>query len=133
MSDTIITVQGEYELRHTPERGTVRLLVGFDGEDRQQTLALTVERQVSLTAELRELHDPQRGPVTQWASDRLRVWGDRPWNPEGRQLAPIFHAQVGIEVTFSDLTALSDWVGTASLLDGLTVQGVSWTLTPAGH
>ncbi len=131
MSDTVITVQGEYELRHPAERGTVRILVSYDGEARDETLALTTERHVSLAAELRELHDQQNGPVTQWSSDQLRVWGERPWSQDGRRLAIVYHAQVGLEVAFSDLAALSDWVGVVSLLEGVSVEGVTWSLTEA--
>ncbi|MEN2742144.1 SIMPL domain-containing protein [Microbacterium sp. X-17] len=131
MADTIITVQGEYELTHPAERGAVRLSVAYEGEDRGETLALATQRHASLASELRELHKPQAGPVTAWASDQLRVWGDRPWNQDGRRLAPVYHAEVGMDVTFSDLTALSDWVGVVSLLDGVTIQGVTWSLTEA--
>ncbi|MFF2773040.1 SIMPL domain-containing protein, partial [Streptomyces bacillaris] len=131
MADTIITVQGEYELKHPAERGAVRLSVAYEGEERSETLALTTQRHASLAAELRELHNPQSGPVISWASDQLRVWGDRPWNQDGRRLAPVFHAEVGMDATFSELTALSDWVGVVSLLDGVTIQGVVWSLTEA--
>jgi uncharacterized protein YggE len=131
MADTIITVQGEYELKHPAERGAVRLSVAYEGEQRDETLALTAQRHASLASELRELHNPQTGPVTSWASDQLRVWGDRPWNQDGRRLSPVYHAEVGMDVTFSELTALSDWVGVVSLLDGVTIQGVTWSLTEA--
>ena len=131
MAETIITVQGEYELTHPAERGTVRLAVGYDGPDREDVLALTTERQTSLGAELRELHNAQNGPVTWWASDNLRVWGERPWNQNGEQLPVVFHAEIGIEAKFSDLAALSDWVGAVSLLGGVTVGGVIWALTDA--
>ena len=131
MADTIITVQGEYELTHPAERGAVRIAVSYEGEQRDETLALTTQRHASLVSELRELHNPQSGPVTSWASDQLRIWGDRPWNQDGRRLDPVYHAEVGIEVTFSEPTALSDWVGVVSMLDGVMIQGVTWTLTEA--
>ena len=131
MADTIITVQGEFELTHPAERGAVRLSVAYEGEERTETLALATQRHASLASELRELLNPQAGPVTAWASDQLRFWGDRPWNQDGRRLAPIYHAEVGLDVTFSELTALSDWVGVVSLLDGVTIQGVTWSLTEA--
>jgi uncharacterized protein YggE len=131
MADTIITVQGEYELHQPAERGTVRLTVAYDGKSRDEVLARTTQRHVSLTSELRDIHNPQSGPVTWWASDQLRVWGERPWNQDGKQLPIVYHAQVGIEAKFSDLGALSDWVGVVSLLDGVTVSGVTWALTEA--
>jgi len=131
MADTIITVQGEYELRHPAERGALRLRVSYEGPARDEVLGLTTQRQISLTSELRDLHDPQNGPVVQWSSDQLRVWGDRPWSNEGQRLDVVHHAEVGIDALFSDLTALSDWVGVVSLLDGVLVDGVTWSLTEA--
>jgi uncharacterized protein YggE len=131
MADTIITVQGEYELHHPAERGAVRLRVSYEGATREEVLARTTQRQVSLTSELRELHSPQAGPVTQWSSDQLRVWGERPWGPDGRRLDVVHHAEVGIDALFSDLAALSDWVGVVSLLDGVAVEQVAWSLTEA--
>ena len=62
MADTIITVQGEYELKHPAERGAVRLSVAYEGEQRDETLALATQRHASLAAELRELNNPQTGP-----------------------------------------------------------------------
>lgn len=131
MADTIITVQGEYDLRHPAERGAVRLRVSYEGPSRDEVLALTTQRQHSLASELRDLHNTQSGPVTQWSSDQLRVWGDRPWSGDGRRLDVVHHAEVGIDALFSDLAALSDWVGVVSLLDGVTVDGVTWSLTEA--
>jgi len=131
MADTIITVQGEYELHQPAERGTVQLTIAYDGAERDEVLARTTQRHVSLTSELRDIHDPTSGPVTWWASDQLRVWGERPWNQNGEQLPIVYHAQVGLEAKFSDLAALSDWVGVVSLLDGVAVTGITWALTEA--
>jgi uncharacterized protein YggE len=131
MADTIITVQGEYELRHPAERGTVRLQVAYDGEDREEALALATQRHQQLARELRDLQEGASGPVAQWSSDSLRVWGERPWNQDGRRLPVVYHAQVGVEAVFGELGALSDWVGVVSLLDGVQVEGVTWGLTEA--
>jgi uncharacterized protein YggE len=133
MSETIITVQGEHEERRAAERGTVRLLVTYDGDSRHETLALATERHAEIAAGLREIHDAQNGPVLRWSSDQLRVWGDRPWSQNGEQLPIVHHAQVGIEAEFSDPAALSDWVGTVSLRDGVTVEGVTWRLSDETH
>jgi len=133
MSETIITVQGEHEERRAAERGTVRLLVTYDGDSRHETLALATERHAELAAGLREIHDAQHGPVLRWSSDQLRVWGDRPWSQNGEQLPIVHHAQVGIEAEFADPASLSDWVGTVSLRDGVTVEGVTWRLSDETH
>ena len=131
MTETIITVQGEYELRHAAERGSVQLTVGFNGPDRNDVLARTTERQVSLTSDLRDMHNAQTGPVTSWTSDNLRVSGDRPWSQTGEQLPIVYHAELGLAVTFSETAALSDWVGAVSLLSGVNVSGITWSLTDA--
>ena len=38
MSDVIITVRGEHELRIAPERATVHMTLAFDGADRAQVV-----------------------------------------------------------------------------------------------
>lgn len=131
MAETIITVQGEFELRRPADLGIVHIRVDFDGEDRQATLALAIERHGKLVAELRELHEPRTGPVAEWSSDQVRVWGERSWNQEGRQLPPVFHAQAEIEATFGDIAALSEWVGSVSLHDGVSLNGIEWRLADA--
>ncbi|MFF2051346.1 SIMPL domain-containing protein [Leifsonia sp. NPDC058194] len=129
MSETIITVQGEHRERRAAERGVARVLVTYDGESRHETLALTTERHAELAAGLREIHGASAGPLLSWSSDQLRVWGDRPWSQTGEQLPIVHHAQVGVEAEFSDTAALSDWVGSVSLRDGVTVEGVTWSLS----
>ena len=44
MADTIITVQGEYELRHPAERGAARLRVSYEGPSRDEVLASVIVR-----------------------------------------------------------------------------------------
>lgn len=133
MSETIITVQGEHEERHPAERGTVRVLVTYDGPARDETLARATERHAELAAELREIQGADHGPVARWSSDDLRVWADRPWSQNGEQLPLIHHAQVGLEAEFADPAALSDWVGTVSLREGVTIEGVGWSLSEETH
>lgn len=129
MSETIITVQGEHEERRPAERGVVRVQVAYDGPDREETLARATARHAELAAGLRELTEATGGPVSRWHSEQLRVWGDRPWSQTGEQLPLVHHAQLGVEAEFADPAALSDWVASVSLRDGVTIDGVTWSLT----
>lgn len=129
MSETIITVQGEHEERRPAERGVVRVQVGYDGPEREEILARATARHAELAAGLRELSEAADGPVSRWHSEQLRVWGDRPWSQTGEQLPLVHHAQLGLEAEFADPDALSDWVASVSVRDGVTIEGVTWSLT----
>lgn len=128
MSEVIITVRGEHELRVAPERATVHLTVAFDGPDRAQ-----VAEQALLTgAAVREGLETRKsaGNVTEWTSQRLNVFADRPWNNEGRQLAPVHRASIDLTATFSDVSEMSVWVTELTVVDGVSIGHVDWHLTP---
>lgn len=127
MSDVIITVRGEHELRVAPERATVHLSVALDGPDRQ----IVVDRTLSLAAPVREsiLAREESGAVTAWTSQRLSIQADRPWNNEGKRLAPVYRAAVDFTATFSDLSEMSVWSTEVSGWDGVTIGYVDWHLT----
>lgn len=131
MTETIITVHGEYELHHPAERGTVSLTVGFEGPDRSDVLDKVAELHSRVSDSVRSIADPTSGPVTWWSSDQVRVWGERPWNQEGKQLPIVFHGAAEFSVKFSDFSRLGAWLGEVSLWNGVTVGGVSWALTEA--
>lgn len=128
MSDVIITVRGEHEVRVMPEHATVHLSVGFDGSDR----AAVVERTLAAGAPVREDIEARgaAGDVVDWTSRRLNVSADRPWNSEGKRLAPVYRAGIDFTVTFSDISAMSEWVTELSVVDGVSIGQVDWQLTP---
>ncbi len=128
MSDVIITVRGEHELRIAPERATVHLTVSFDGADRAQV----VERTLAAVGPTRERLETQKaaGSVVEWSSERMGVFSDRPWNSEGRQLAPVHRASVEFTATFCDISAMSEGVAEISGEDGVSVGYIDWHLTP---
>ena len=68
---------------------------------------------------------------SEWSSQRVSVWANRPWNNEGKQLALVHYASVEITATFTDFAALSWWVSDVAERDGVQVDGVTWRLTPA--
>ncbi|WP_193598683.1 SIMPL domain-containing protein [Microbacterium sp. YJN-G] len=128
MSEVIITVRGEHELRIAPERATVHLSVGVDGPHREDV----VQRALSLAEPVRDgiKAREQAGSVTAWTSQRLSVYAERPWNTEGRRLAPVYRASVEFTATFSDISDLSVWITELSAEDGVSVGHMDWHLTP---
>jgi len=128
---TVITVQGHFTAWYPAERATVRLTVGFDGPKRADVLASATAAVQTVTDSVTHLHDPDAGPVTWWSSARVRVWAERPWNADGKQLAPVHHASIAMTVKFKDFDALADWLAEAATVPGVQVNGIDWDLTEA--
>ena len=128
---TVITVQGHFTAWYPAERATVRLSVAFDGARREEVLASASAAVQTVTDSVKALHDPDAGPVTWWSSDRIRVWAHRPWNNQGKQLAPVHNAAITISVKFKDFDALADWLAQVANVPGVQVNGIDWTLTEA--
>lgn len=129
MTDTIITVQGQFSSWYPAERATVQVSVQTDGPDRDEVFARAVAGADAVRALTEPLADKQRGPITWWSSDSVRVWSERPWNAEGIQLPLVFHAAVDVSVKFSDFEALGRWVEAAAAVDGATIGSIDWDLT----
>lgn len=129
MAETIITVQGEYSSWYPAERATVRAGVHVDGPKREEVFTRAVAASDALRALITELFDKSAGPITWWTSDSVRVWSERPWNNEGKQLAPMFHAAVDFTAKFSDFEALSRWVESAAAIEDVAIGSIAWDLT----
>lgn len=127
MSEVVISVRGEHEERFPPEEGVVHLSVRTEGPERGEVverLAAAAERlRGDLTAR------KEQGGVREWSSQRVSVWADRPWNANGKRLAPVHYASVDFSATFTDFAALSWWVTDVAERDGVQVNGVQWRLT----
>lgn len=128
MSEVIITVRGEHELRLAPERATLHLSVALDGPDREKV----VERILTVAAPVREGIAAREGAgsVTEWTSQRMSVYAERPWNNEGKRLAPVYRASIDFTATFSDISDMSVWVSELAVAEGVRVGHVDWHLTP---
>jgi uncharacterized protein len=131
MTETVITVQGEFSAWYPAERATVSVTIAFDGPERELVFVSARDAADSLRQTVEKLHESGVGPVTWWSSDRLRVWSDRPWNQDGAQLPPVYQASIGFEVKFKDFATLNDWVEDVALRDGASVTSISWDLTEA--
>ena len=126
---TVITVQGHFTAWYPAERATVRLAIAFDGPKRETVLASATAAVQVVTDSVKAMHDPEAGPVTWWSSDRIRVWAQRPWNADGKQLAPVHNAAISLTVKFKDFDALADWLTDAATVAGVQVSGIDWSLT----
>ena len=127
MSEVTVTVRGEYESRIAPERATIRVTVRAEGPER----SAVVDRVTRLTEPVRDSVTTRRdaGIVLDWTSTRLSVRAERPWNNEGKRLAPVYYASVDLTATFAEASELSIWVSDVSPWDGVEIGWVDWHLT----
>jgi uncharacterized protein YggE len=126
---TTIAVTGRAEEKIAPELGVVTLSVGVQGAGRDDVFARTGAAHERLLADVRGLE--ASGSLDAWSAGQLRVWSYRPWNAEGTQLPLVHQACADVEVIFTDLARLGEWLGDAAGVAELTIGGVDWRLTDA--
>ncbi|MBX3091811.1 MAG: SIMPL domain-containing protein [Cryobacterium sp.] len=129
MTETIITVQGSHTEHFPAERATVRFTVEFDGAERDSVFASATRSSNSLRDRILAIHDEKSGPITRWSSDSVRVWGNRPWNEHGNQLAIVYHASIDVTAKFDDFEVLAQFVEESLDIDGVSIGNIEWTLT----
>lgn len=128
MSDVVITVRGEHEARIAPERAVAHLTIRAEGAER----GAVVERMAAFSEPVREdlASRASAGTVVEWTSQRVSVWSERPWSPDGRRLAPVHYATVDFSATFTDFAVLSFWAGEVVEREGVQLGWIEWQLTP---
>jgi uncharacterized protein YggE len=128
MSDVVITVRGEHEARIAPERAVAHLTIRAEGAER----GAVVERMAASSEPVRDDLAARKaaGTVVEWSSQRVSVWSERPWSPEGRRLAPVHYATVDFSATFTDFAVLSFWAGEVVEREGVQLGWIEWQLTP---
>lgn len=131
MTETVITVQGQHSAFHPAERATVRLSIHFDGARREPVFEAANAAAEDVRGRITALHDGKNGPVTWWSSDSVQVWGDRPWNQEGKQLPVVYHARIGVTAKFSDFDALARFLEELASREGVSIASIEWALTDA--
>lgn len=128
MSDVIITVRGEHEVRMAPERATIQAAVRAQGPQRAAVVDLVQRLAEPVRTGITQRADA--GTVLDWSSKRMAVRAERPWNNEGKRLAPVYHASIDFTATFAEASELSLWVSEVSAWDGVEIGWVNWHLTP---
>ena len=126
---TVIAVRGNAEQRIEPELGAVSLSVGVSESERNRAMSRTTEAHERLIAAVRELE--ASGALDSWSAGQLRVWAHRPWNAEGKQLPMVHQTSAEIEVVFTDLEKLGEWVSRVSIGNAVALGGIDWRLTDA--
>jgi hypothetical protein len=127
---TEITVHGSFSAFERPERGTVHATIAYQGPAMEPVYGRVARDLDAVKASIAPLDDKENGPITWWSADQLRTWSNRPWNQDGKQLPPVHHASVDLEVKFRDFSALSHWVGDhVENTEGFRVAHVEWALT----
>jgi len=129
MSETVITVQGRFSAYYPPERATLFLGVHLEGSNRDGVFSATNESADLVRGRITGAHDRSSGPITWFSSDNVQIWTEKPWNANGLQLDPVFHAQIGFTVKFSDFVHLARFVEDVVPVPGVTVDHIEWTLT----
>ena len=124
---TVIAVRGTAEERIDPELGAVSLSSGVSEPKRDVALARTTEAHDRLIAAVRELE--ASGALDTWSAGQLRVWSHRPWNNEGKQLPLVHQTSAEVEVVFTDLERLGEWVSRVTTGDTVSMSGIEWRLT----
>lgn len=128
MSEVTVTVRGEHEARVAPERATILVSVRAEGPERTSVVEHVMNLAEPVRSSIAERTDA--GTVVDWTSKRLSVRAERPWNNDGKRLAPVYYASIDFTATFSEASELSIWVSDISLWDGVEVGWVNWHLTP---
>lgn len=122
-----ITVRGSAEQRFEAERATVMLATSIESTDKQQVYDDAVSVLDPLLMQLRELAD--RGAVTTWSSDQVRVYSHRPWEADGSRGALEHVARLQVTAEFTDFERLSGFVDYWAGKDGIEVGGIAWDVS----
>lgn len=128
MSEVTITVRGEHEARVAPERAVIRVTVRAEGSERTAVVDTALRLAEPLRGSLTAREDA--GSVREWSSKNFSVRAERPWNAEGKRLAPVYYASVDFTATFVEASELSIWVSDISSWEGIEIGWVNWQLTP---
>jgi len=128
MSEVTVTVRGEHEARVSPERATTTVSVRTEGPERATVVDSVKRLAEPVRTSITERSDA--GTVVDWTSKRLSVRAERPWNAEGKRLAPVYYASIDLTATFTEASELSVWVSDVTAWDGVEVGWVDWHLTP---
>lgn len=122
-------VAGNAIRSHPAERGTVHVGVRFTSADRKSARSSAIKAHNAVVSEAKEHHE--RGTATWWSSDHVVVDAYREYVKDSDTRVLRYRSRSTIEVKFHDFAALADWVGSLGEREGVSVDGIDWTLTVA--
>lgn len=128
MSETVITVRGSKSATAQPELAKVTIAAKQDGAKRPEVMKRTLALAATVRSALERLHHESGGPVTQWSSQSIQVWDERPWNEQGKQLPPVHHARQTFRASFNDFQVLAEALESLTAQEGITVESTVWEL-----
>lgn len=129
MTDVVLTVAGSARIRRVAERAHVAAVATAEGRDRADVVARATALSTRLQESIAARHDAESGPVRTWSAQGMQVWGQRPWDQNGRQLPIVHNARFDLRAEFDDAEALARWVDEFSGVEGVQVSGIDWRLT----
>jgi len=133
MTETVISVQGQHTAWYTAERASVVVSISFDGPQRNPVFVSATAAVDAVRETVLSRFDKNTGPITWWSADTVRVWSERPWNNEGKQLDPVHHAALDLTAKFNDFEALAAWIELVVAIPGANISGIEWSLTDASR
>jgi len=131
MTETTISVQGHHSAWYKAERATVVVSITFDGPHRNPVFSSATAAFDAVRETVLSRFDKNDGPITWWSADTVRVWSERPWNNEGKQLDPVHHAALDLTAKFKDFEALASWIELVVAIPGASIGSIGWSLTEA--
>ncbi|MGW0038144.1 SIMPL domain-containing protein [Gordonia sp. NPDC003376] len=123
-----IVVRGTARGKYAPERAIVSLSVGMSGEQRDSVYNRAIEVRSCLAAELDD--HVERQVAMRWTGDSVWVRSYRPTGRDGRLQPPAYATDFGVEAEFTDFEALSRFIDSWAVRDGVNVGTVRWKLRP---
>lgn len=124
---TLLAVHGSASRFLPAERGTVRLSLGLEHDDRAVALRAVTALHERYVADAKSF--VHGGGATWWGSDQVRVRAERRYLKDSQVHRTVQVAAAEVRVKFRDFGALSDWIDRAGSVEGVTIAGIEWTVT----
>lgn len=118
--------------RYQPaERGTLRVKIAFDGDDRSAVLESASRTHARLVEQVKG--HIASGAATWWGTQAVTAWPFDEWvkpkaNVDAVKVRRV-RAGCDLQVKFADFGALAQWASQIGALDGVSVIGIDWALT----
>ncbi|TWS18708.1 SIMPL domain-containing protein [Tsukamurella asaccharolytica] len=134
MTTTVdFTVRGRHEVAVPAERATIHIIIRHIGPEKREIFEATAADTEQLTTELRYLHHPETGPVTDWTASDLELGAHARWTKDGERLDDEHYARIRIAAEFSDFEELNRFTGAVAALDGGAIDHTHWSITDASR